>query len=174
MSKARVSKRENFDVSPEQQADIEALQALLNAPTKKDAVLLAVQLALHLAAETRQGNQIFVGSPYKNDLRRLIMLGIEKPNISKWLYLVEQAHPWKKQLFVKGRKLPAAVVWTTMKANNLTIEQAVENWDLSKEAIAEILEYCDSNKDLLEMEAAEELRRIEEKGLSVGIKTARR
>ena len=33
------------------------------------------------------------------------MLGLETPNYWRWKYLVEFPHPWKKQLFVKGRKL---------------------------------------------------------------------
>lgn len=168
------SKRENFEVSPEQQAEIETLQALIDAPSKKDAVLTAVRLALHLAAETQQGNQIFIGHAEQKDLRRFLVLGIEKPNIPKWLYLVEQAHPWKRQLSVKGRKLPAAAVWTTMVANKMTAEEAADNWDLPVEAVREIVEYCEANRPLLEMEAAEELRILEQKGFELGSKTARR
>lgn len=172
MGKTKDLKRENFDVSPEQQAEIETLQALIEAPSKKDAMLLAVHLALHLASEARKGNQLFVGDPARQDLRRLVMLGIEKPNLPKWLYLVEQAHPWKKQLFVKGRKLPAAAVWSATVANKLSFEEAADNWDLPVEAVREIFEYCEGHKAFLEMEANEELRRLEEKGIGVVAKTA--
>lgn len=102
------------------------------------------------------------------------MVGIEAPNLQKWMYLVDQAHPWKRQLFVKGRKLPAAVVWSGMLVNKLSREQAADNWDLPVEAIDEILAYCEENKALLEMEAAEELRRLEQKGISIEPKTAGR
>lgn len=174
VAKAKELKRENFDVSPEQQAALETLQALLDAPSKKDAMLFAVNLTLHLAVEARKGNQIFVGDPAKDDLTRVIMLGIEKPTMAKWLYLVAQAHPWKKQLFVKGRKLPAAAVWTGMLANNLSVQQAAENWELPVDAVQEILEYCQTNKVLLEMEAQEELRILEEKGIGIVAKNSRR
>lgn len=96
------------------------------------------------------------------------MGGIEKPDLKPLLYLVSHEHPWKRQLFVKGRKLPAAAVWTAIKANNLSLEQAMDNWDLSAAAINEIMEYCESNQDLLRMEAQEELRRLREKGMEVG------
>ncbi len=167
MGKVKETRRENFDVSPQQQAEIETLQELLDVPSKKDAMLLAIHLALHLIAEAKNGNHLFVGDPDRQDLRRLVMLGIEKPNIRKWMYLVEHAHPWKKQLYVKGRKLPAAAVWTGMIANNLNIQEAADNWDLPEEAVREIMEYCDTNKVLLEMEANEELRRLEEKGIGI-------
>jgi hypothetical protein len=164
---AKDTRRENFDVSPEQQAEIEMLQELIEAPSKRDALLMAVHLALHLAVETKKGNQVFVGHPGHNDLKRFVMLGIEKPNIRRWMYLVEQAHPWRRQLYVKGRKLPAAAVWTTMNANKLSAEDAADNWDLPIDAVHEIIEYCENNKVLLEMEAAEELRRLEERGIIV-------
>ncbi|HEY9680460.1 MAG TPA: hypothetical protein V6C86_02615 [Oculatellaceae cyanobacterium] len=164
-------RRENFDVSPEQQAEIETLQAMLNTNSKKEAVLIAVQLALHVAAEARKGNQFFVGHPGEA-LQRLIMLGIEKPDVKGWMYLTEHAHPWKKQLYVKGRKLPAAAVWSEMAVNKLTVEDAMENWDLPKEVILEVLQYCEANKDLLQMEAAEEERLLQEKGVNIGRQAA--
>ncbi len=167
MGKTKDTKRENFDVSPQQQAEIETLRELIDAPSKKDAMLMAIHLALHLASETKKGNHLFVGDPARHNLRRLVMLGIEKPNLQKWTYLVEQAHPWKKQLYVKGRKLPAVAVWTGMIANSLSIDEAADNWDLPAEAVYEILDYCESNKVLLEMEAEEELRRLEEKGIGL-------
>jgi len=167
---AKESKRENFDVSPEQEADINCFQELVKAPTRKEAILTAVRLALHVTAELKQGNQIYLGRPGCTEQRRLLMPGIEAPNIPK--YLVEQAHPWKRQLYVKGRKLPAAAVWSGMRVNKLTAEQAAENWDLPLEAIYEIESYCEANKALLQMEADEEQRRLEEKGISVEPKTA--
>jgi len=164
---AKVSKRENFDVSPEQEAEIDCLQQLIKAGSRKDAILTAVRLAIHLAAESKQGNQFFVAQPGQREQRRLMMFGIETPNVPKWMYLVDQAHPWKKQLFVKGRKLPAAAVWTGMTLNNMTAEQAADNWDLPVDAVLEIIEYCKENSDLLKMEAEEEYRRLEQKGIAI-------
>lgn len=169
---AKDSKRENFDVSPEQEADINCLQELIKAPTRKDAILTAVRLALLLAAESKQGNQFYLGSPGCHDIRRLLMVGIETPNLQKWTYLVDHAHPWKRQLFVKGRKLPAAAVWSGMLVNRLSRKQAADNWDLPVEAVNEIVAYCEHNKALLEMEAAEEMRRLEQKGIDIEPKTA--
>ena len=170
MAKMKDLKRENFDVSPEQQAAIEMLQQVVDAPTKKDALLMAVRTTLLLVAELKNGNQLFVGHPGEN-LRRFVMLGIEKPDLKPLLYLVPHEHPWKRQLFVKGRKLPAAAVWNAIKVNSLSLEQAMDNWDLSAAAINEIMEYCESNQELLRMEAQEELRRLREKGIELGTVT---
>ena len=77
-------------------------------------------------------------------------------------------------MYVKGRKLPASAVWTAMMTNNLSVDEAAYNWNLPVPAVQEIIEYCESNKQLLAMEAAEELRLLEEKGIGVGAKAAGR
>ncbi len=162
---AKTYKRENFDVTPAQEAEIDCLQELIKAPTRKDAMLTAVRLALHLATEAQQGHKLFLGDG--KEMRRLVMLGIETPNYWPWTYLVQISHPWKKQLFVKGSKLPAAAVWTAMSVNKLSREEAADNWDLPLQAIDEIVDYCEANKQLLQMEAAEEGRRLAEKGIKL-------
>jgi hypothetical protein len=174
MTRARESKRENFDVSPEQQAEIDCLQSLIKAPSRKEAILTAVRLALHLAAEAKKGQQFYIGNQRGTDLQRLMMLDLQSPSMWPWRYLVEIAHPWKQQLYVKGRKLPASTVWIGMKVNKLTREQAADNWDLPLEAVDEIISYCQSNKKFLEMEAAEEKRRLKQKGISVEPKATSR
>lgn len=86
---------------------------------------------------------------------------------SKWIYLTEQAHPRKRELYVKGRKLPASAVWTTSIANNMTVQETAVDWDIPVKAVEEIFEYCESHRALLEMEAAEELRLLNERGVKV-------
>jgi len=171
---AKTYKRENFDVTPEQEAEIDCLQELLKAPSRKDAMLTAVRLALHLVTESRNGHKLFLGDERGKDLRRLVMLGIEAPNYWPWTYLVQIPHPWKKQLCVKGRKLPAAAVWTGMMVNKLSRDEAADNWELPLAAIDEIIEYCEANKELLEMEAAEEGRRLAQKGIKLEPEPAHR
>lgn len=170
MTKPKQTKRENFDVSPEQQSEIEMLRELTGALTKKDAILVAVNIALHLVSQTRQGKQIFLGT--KDDLTRFALPGIENLQIPLWTYLVECSHPWKKQLYVKGRNLPAAAVWTSMQVNGMTPDETAQNFELPIDAINEIILYCEANRELLEMEAAEDLLILERKGISVAQKKA--
>lgn len=174
MGIARSFKRENFDVTPEQESNIDCLQTFLNAATRKDTLLIAVDIALKLVKELRNGKTLFLGNEANDKLTKLLLLGINSPTIGNWKYLVEHSHPWKKQLYVKGRKLPAASVWIGMKVNKLNAEEAAENWDLPIEAIHEIIRYCEDNKNLLEMEANEEMRLLEQKGINIEPQTADR
>ena len=54
-----------------------------------------------------------------------------------------------------------------MIANKLSDEETAENFDLPLDAISEIVQYCESHQDLLNMEADEERLRLEEKGVSL-------
>lgn len=165
MAKSKPTKRENFDVSLEQQAEIDALQEVLGVPSRKEALLYAVHLTLHMASEVRNGNQIYICN--NNEYQRIRMLEMEKPELSKWNYLAPRSHKWRKQLYVKGRKLKASDVWSSMIANKMTREETAIDWDLPLEAIDEIIEYCESHRNLLKMEADEEKLLLYQMGFNV-------
>lgn len=38
-----------------------------------------------------------------------------------WQYLVTRPHPWRRQLYIKGRKLLASTVWQDMMAKELAL-----------------------------------------------------
>jgi hypothetical protein len=87
--------------------------------------------------------------------------------IENWQYLVARPHPWRKQLYVKGHKLLASTVWQDMLANQMSPEQAAENWDLPQAVIDEVIRYCESHQDLLKLESNEERYRLEARGVSL-------
>jgi len=89
------------------------------------------------------------------------------PQFEDWQYLVSRPHAWRKQLYVKGHKLLASTVWQDMVTNQLSPEQAAENWDLSLSAIYEVIQYCESHQEILKLEADEERYRLEVKGVSI-------
>lgn len=167
MVKGRDFKRENFDVSPEQEAEIDRLRDLLQASSRKDAILLAVRLALHLADETKNGDQVFIGHPGQSNLRRLLMLGIEKPRSNKWKYLVERDHPWRKEFSLKGRRLRPSHVVGSMKTEKMTPEEAADDWDLPLDVINEMIQYYEENRELIRMDAAEERLRLRAAGIEL-------
>jgi hypothetical protein len=92
--------------------------------------------------------------------------------IEDWQYLVTRTHPWRRQLYIKGRKLLASTVWQDMIANKMSPEQAAENWDLPLPAIYEVVHYCESHQELLKLEADEERCRLEARGVSLEPTTA--
>lgn len=89
------------------------------------------------------------------------------PGIENWQYLVARPHAWRKQLYIKGRKLLASTICRDMTANHMSSEQASENWDLPLDAIYEVIDYCENNQELLKLEAEEERYRLEVKGVQL-------
>jgi uncharacterized protein (DUF433 family) len=92
--------------------------------------------------------------------------------IEDWKYLAKRNHPWRKQLYIKGRKLLASTVWQDAIANEMSREEAAANWDLPIDAIDEVLRYCESHQDLLKLEADEAYYRLVNKGASFESKFA--
>jgi hypothetical protein len=85
--------------------------------------------------------------------------------VETWQFLVARPHSWRQQLYVKGRKLLASTLWQDMVTNQMTAEQAADNWSLPLAAIHEAIYYCETHQDLLMLEAEEERCRLQEQGV---------
>lgn len=85
---------------------------------------------------------------------------------TQWQYLEPRPHPWRKQLYIKGKRIKASVIYSDMIVNNETPAETSENWDLPLAVLEEVIEYCQSHQELLEQEAAEE-RRIVLEGVTI-------
>jgi uncharacterized protein (DUF433 family) len=92
--------------------------------------------------------------------------------IADWQYLEKRSHPWRRQLYIKGRKLLASTIWQDKLSNQMSYEEATENWDLPLDAIYEVIRYCESHQELLKLEADEEQYCLTTKGVSFELKTA--
>lgn len=85
----------------------------------------------------------------------------------EWQFLAPRAQSWRKQLYVKGTRLPASVIWSDRIANNMTIEEAADDWDLPIDVVQEAIRYCETNRELLDLEAEEEGKHLAERGVSL-------
>src|SRR4029079_8733521 len=70
-----------------------------------------------------------------------------------WRHLVARHHPWRKQLYLKGRNMTVRQLLGTLKANRQSPEEAAANLDLPLEAIHEAVTYAEQNQELLRIEA---------------------
>jgi hypothetical protein len=62
-----------------------------------------------------------------------------------WEHLVVRNHPWRKQLYIKGRNMTVRQLVGTVKANRFTEEQGAQDLHLPVEAIREALAYFEAN-----------------------------
>ncbi len=89
--------------------------------------------------------------------------------VEPWRFLVRRQHPWRKQLYVKGRNLTARQLVGAIKSNQFNEENAAANFHLPIEAIREALAYVEKNSELLQTEAEiERLMRKREGAPRVG------
>jgi len=79
-------------------------------------------------------------------------LGPREWPVPPWQHLVGRDHPWRKQLYVKGRNMTVRQLVGTVKANQLTPEEAASDLDLPVDAIHEALAYAEKNEELLKIE----------------------
>ncbi len=86
---------------------------------------------------------------------------------TQWQYLEQRPHPWRKQLYIKGKRIKASVIYSDLIANNETPAEAAENWDLPLAAITEVIEYCETNQELLKQEAEKGRRLLEAEGVKL-------
>lgn len=158
-------KRQNFNITPEEEAQLQHLRETLGATSIKDALFRAARLTLALSQEVQEGRRIY-SSDRMGMQTRLLLPDIEATAVT-WNYLTSRPHSWKRQLYIKGRRLTAANVWYDMLANKRDLQEAAENWDLPMEAVREIVRYCEANQELIGMEAEEEKRLMEDQGVSL-------
>ena len=82
-------------------------------------------------------------------------------------YLVARSHPWRRQLYLKGRNMTVGQLVSTIQANHLTPDEAAEDLGLPVEQVREALSYYESHRDLIEAETREESARLAAKGYTV-------
>jgi uncharacterized protein (DUF433 family) len=87
--------------------------------------------------------------------------------VQPWQYLVRRQHPWRQQLYVKGRNLTARQLVCSMKANQLD-EAAAADYRLPVETVREALAYVEKNRELLETEAEIERLMLKRGGIARG------
>jgi len=163
------TKRQNFNITPEQETKLNWLRDAIGAANTKETILRSIDLMVTLKRHIHPGTQLFLHTP--EGQVRLLIPELESPQTGNWQYLVERPHPWRRQLYIKGRKLLASTVWQDMIANEMSKEEAADNWNLPLVAIQEAVRYCESHTELLKLEAQEERYRLEERGVSLEPKT---
>ena len=73
--------------------------------------------------------------------------------VEPWTHLVRRRHPWRKQLYIKGRNMTARQLIGAMKAEKRTEEETAEDFRLPVEAVREALVYVEQNTELVNAEA---------------------
>ena len=77
---------------------------------------------------------------------------------SRYAYLVQRPHPWRRQLSFKGHRLTVGQFLGAMRVEGWSLEQAAEEFDLPVEAALEAIDYGEKFRALIDAETAEGAR----------------
>ena len=86
---------------------------------------------------------------------------------TQWQHLAPRTNTRWQQLFIKGTRIRASVIYSDMLVNQDTPEETADNWDLPLSAIHEVMEYCQTHQALLKQEAEAERQFLREQGVSL-------
>jgi len=81
--------------------------------------------------------------------------GLEEAMANKWIWLVEREHPWRRQLWIKGRNVTAGSIARTMEIEGWTPEQTADQYDLELDTVLEAVRYARDHAALIAAEEAE-------------------
>lgn len=72
-----------------------------------------------------------------------------------WTWLVRRDHPWRRQLWVKGRNITAGDLARTASGEGWSPEETARQFDLPVEAVVEAFRYAGNARELIAAEEAE-------------------
>lgn len=81
--------------------------------------------------------------------------GLEGAMTAKWKWLVEREHPWRRQLWIKGRRVAAGDLARTVEIEGWSAGQGADAFDLPVDAIEEAMQYLAENRELVLAEERE-------------------
>ena len=166
--KAPKRNRIQLDLSAEQAAVLDLMETKLGARTRSDLLQEAIGMLLWYVQENLKGRKVVSIDPVEmGKLQHVVELARPVATLSTadmYDYLVARPHPWRRQLSLKGRNITVGQLIANMTVEDMTPEQAVEQFELPLAQIREAIAYYEANKGLVEAEFREEKRRLQDKG----------
>ena len=84
--------------------------------------------------------------------------------VDPWKHLVIRRHPWRKQLYIKGRNMTVRQLIGGVSSNGFSEEEGARNYGLPVEAIREAFAYAEANPEVLERDAEYERSLLDRMG----------
>jgi len=150
-------RRLSVDLPPETETATRALADRFFHGTTTDAVRAALSLLAWTVEARRQGKRVVAVTRDQLPARyeEPVLPGIEEQLVRDWQWLVARPHPWRRQLWIKGRRLAAGDLARTIEIEAWPPERAATEFDLPLEAVLEAQRYLGANRDLVLAEERE-------------------
>ena len=122
-----------------------------------DAIRASLSLLAWMIDAKRDGKRVLAvrSDQVPRQFEEPVLPGLEEQLISDMTWLVRRPHAWRRQLWVKGRRVTAGDLARTVEIEGWALEQAAEEFGLPLEAIVEAQRYLAANRDLVIAEEQE-------------------
>jgi uncharacterized protein (DUF433 family) len=164
-------RRFQIELRPEHARTLDVLESILATRSRADLIQEAIGVLLWYVQETLRGRKVVSVDPSElGNLQRVVELAspavtLAQPNLYR--FLVARPHPWRRQLWLKGRNMTVGQLVATVHAEEMTPEEAAERLDLPLEQVREAMAYYEVERDLVDAEFREEKRRLQERGYAL-------
>lgn len=150
-------RRLSVDLPPETEAATRALANQYFRGVTTDAIRASLSLLAWVIEAKREGKRVVAvrRDRLPDQFEEPVLTGIEEQLLTDATWLVQRPHPWRRQPWIKGRRLTAGDLARTIEIEDWTPEQAATEFDLPIEAILEAQRYLAANRELVLAEEQE-------------------
>lgn len=163
--------RVQVDLSESEATMLHHLADRLSVRSRADLLQQAYGVFLWVINELLAGRRVISVTPETlrtiDKCKELSVPAVEPLLFNHYDHLVARPETGYKQLYLKGRNMRVGQLMYKMRANDLGLEEAAADLNLPLAQIREAQVYYETNRDLIEQEAAEEKQRLQTAGVSL-------
>ncbi|MBI4280436.1 MAG: hypothetical protein HY660_18440 [Armatimonadetes bacterium] len=157
--------RIQLDVSQDQAVMLDRLASMLSVRSRSDLLHEALATFIAVMTEIMNGRRVVAADPAEVErLQRVrefvVPAALPYAQDRVYEFLVRRPHPWRKQLYLKGRNMTVGQLVAVMNANRWTPETVAEEYDLPVPQVREALVYYSAHRDLVDAELREEAQML--------------
>ena len=148
--------RLSADVPEATDARVRETARILYRGVVSDAVTTALETFEWIIDARRRGKRVIAtdADSLPPAYEEPVIAGLEGLG-QEWTWLVRRDHPWRRQLWVKGRNITAGDLVRTASIEGWPPEEVAHQFDLPLEAVIEAFRYAESARELISAEEAE-------------------
>jgi uncharacterized protein (DUF433 family) len=149
--------RLSADVPERTQARVRETASRYYRGVVSDAVTTALETFQWVVDARSRGKRVIATDvdSLPESYEELVIAGLDSIGSGEWTWLVKREHPWRRQLWIKGRNMTAGSVASNAATNGWSPERTADEFNLPVEAVLEAIRYAETAKPLIDAEEAE-------------------
>jgi uncharacterized protein (DUF433 family) len=150
-------RRLSVDLPPETEAATRMMADQYFRGVTTDAIRASLSLLAWVVDAKGRGKRVLAveGADVPERFEEPVLPGLDEQLRPHRDWLVERPHAWRRQPWIKGRRVTAGDLARTIEIEGWTVEQAAAEYDLPVEAVREAVQYLATHRDLVIAEERE-------------------